>query len=69
MSYEEIEIDARLLEVLEESGSFENIDDEELLELIEQINNFHGGDLGETYEYMLQFSPLDEKRFISLCEY
>ncbi len=69
MSYEEIEIDARLLEVLEENGSFENIDDEELMELIEQINEFHGGDVGETYEYLLQFSALDEKRFMSLCEY
>ncbi len=69
MSYEEIEIDARLLEILDERGTYDNIDDEELMELIEQINDFHGGDLGETYEYLLQFSSLDEKRFISLCEY
>lgn len=69
MNYEEIEIDARLLETLERNGSFDNIDDEELLEIIEEINNFHSGDIGETYEYMLQFSNLDEKRFLSLCEY
>ncbi len=69
MSYEEIEIDARLLEINEQGGGYDSMDDEELVELIEQINAFQGGDLSETYEYLLQYSNLDEKRFISLCEY
>lgn len=67
MSYEEVEIDARLLEIVDLSGGFENIDDEELVELVEQISQFHDGDFEETYEYLLQFAPIDEKRFLSLC--
>lgn len=67
MSYEEIEIDAKLLEIAELRGGFEDIDDDELEEIIEEINDFHGGDYDETYEYMLQYAHLDEKRFLSLC--
>ncbi len=67
MNYEEIEIDAKLIEIIEENGSFDEVDDEELLELIAEINEFHGGDVEETYEYLLQFAPLEEKRFLSLC--
>lgn len=67
MNYEEIEIDAKLIEMVELNGSFDEVDDEELLELIAEINEFHGGDVEETYEYLLQFAPLEEKRFLSLC--
>lgn len=67
MNYEEIEIDAKLIETIELNGSFENVDDEELIEIINEINEFHEGDFEETYEYLLQFSPIEEKRFLSLC--
>lgn len=68
MSYEEVEIDAKLIEIAELDGGFENVEDDELFELICQINEFHDGDSDETYEYLVQFAPLDEKRFLSLCE-
>lgn len=67
MSYEEIEIDAKLLEIVDLRGGFEHVDDDELLEIINEINEFHGGDFDETYEYMLQYAHLEEKRFLSLC--
>lgn len=67
MSYEEIEIDAKLLEIVEDKGGFDSVNDDELIEIINEINEFHGGDFDETYEYMLQYAPLEEKRFLSLC--
>lgn len=67
MNYEEIEIDAKLIEIIEINGGFDNVDDEELMDLINEINEFNEGDYEETYEYLLQFSPIEEKRFLSLC--
>ena len=37
MSFDELELEAIIQEVLEECGEFENLDDEELYELIEKI--------------------------------
>ncbi len=37
MSYDELELEAMIQEVLEDCGDFENLDDEELFELIEKI--------------------------------
>ncbi len=67
MSYEEIEIDAKLLEIVELRGGFDDVDDDELEDIIKEINEFNGGDFDETYEYLLQYSHLEEKRFLSLC--
>lgn len=67
MNYDELEIDAMLLEIVENNNGFEQLDDEELLEIIEEVVNFTDGDYEEAYEYLLQYAPLDKKRFSSLC--
>jgi len=54
------------LEVLENRGSFDSMDDEELYELIEQVAQYTDGDYEEAFEYMTQFSPIPKKRFVSL---
>ena len=41
MSFDELELEAIIQEVLEECGEFENLDDEELYELIEKIKEFN----------------------------
>lgn len=66
MTYDELELDAVLLEVLENRGSFDSMDDEELYELIEQVAGYTDGDYEEAFEYMTQFSPIPKKRFVSL---
>ena len=66
MTYDELELDAVLLEVLENRGSFDSMDDEELYELIEQVAQYTDGDYEEAFEYMTQFSPIPKKRFVSL---
>lgn len=58
MTYDELELDAVLLEVLENRGSFDSMDDEELYELIEQVAQYTDGDYEEAFEYMTQFSPI-----------
>lgn len=68
MDFEELEIDARLLDIIENYGDFNHIDDDELIEIIQDIKSFNGGDYEEAYEYLLQYAPLDEKRFLSLCD-
>lgn len=67
MSLEEIEVDARLLETLEFYGSFYDMDEEELIEIIQDIKRLHDGDHEETYEYLNQYAPIDIKHFLSLC--
>lgn len=67
MSLEEIEIDARLIELIELNGSFDNVDDEELIDLIEEIKELYDGDHDEAYEYLNQYAPIETKRFLSLC--
>ena len=44
MSFDELELEAIIQEVLEECGEFENLDDEELYELIEKIKELTDGD-------------------------
>ena len=57
MTYDELELEAVLLEVLENRGNFESLDDEE---------KYTDGDYEEAFEYMTQFSPINKKRFVSL---
>ena len=52
MTYDELELDAVLLEVLENRGSFDSMDDEELYELIEQVAQYTDGDYEEAFEFM-----------------
>ena len=66
MTFDELELDAVLLEVLENRGSFESMDDEELFELIEVVATCTDGDYEEAFEDMTQFSPINKKRFVSL---
>ena len=66
MTYDELELEAVLLEVLENRGNFESLDDEELFELIEEVAKYTDGDYEEAFEYMTQFSPIPKKRFVSL---
>ena len=66
MTYDELELEAVLLEVLENRGNFESRDDEELFELIEEVAKYTDGDYEEAFEYMTQFSPINKKRFVSL---
>ena len=63
MTYDELELEAVLLEVLENRGNFESLDDEEL---IEEVAKYTDGDYEEAFEYMTQFSPINKKRFVSL---
>jgi len=55
MTYDELELEAVLLEVLENRGNFESLDDEELFELIEEVAKYTDGDYEEAFEYMTQF--------------
>ena len=66
MTFDELELDAVLLEVVENRGSFESMDDEERFELIEVAAKYTDGDYEEAFEYMTQFSPINKKRFVSL---
>ena len=66
MTYDELELEAVLLEVLENRGNFESLDDEELFELIEEVAKYTDGDYEEAFEYMTQFSQINKKRFVSL---
>ena len=66
MTYDELELEAVLLEVLENRGNFESLDDEELFELIEEVAKYTDGDYEEAFEYMTQISPINKKRFVSL---
>ncbi|ANE32452.1 hypothetical protein [Campylobacter hyointestinalis] len=66
MTYDELELEAMIQEVLEEFGDFENLDDEELYELIENTKNFTDGDAEEAYEHLNQYSPISRKRFVNL---
>ncbi len=66
MCYDEVEIDAKILEVIE-YGGFSGLDDEEFIEIIEEIVMFSDSDYDEAYEYLSQFERIDRKRFHSLC--
>ena len=66
MSFDELELEAIIQEVLEECGEFENLDDEELYELIEKIKELTDGDTEEAYEQLNGYSPISRKRFLSL---
>ncbi|WP_297940984.1 hypothetical protein, partial [uncultured Campylobacter sp.] len=52
MTYDELELEAVLLEVLENRGNFESLDDEELFELIEEVAKYTDGDYEEAFEYI-----------------
>lgn len=67
MNYDELEVDAQLIEIVENQGGFDEIDDEELIEIVEQIVKLTDGDYEEAYEYLIQYAPLNKKRFLSLC--
>ncbi len=66
MSYDELELEAMIQEVLEDCGDFENLDNEELFELIEKIKELTDGDTEEAYEHLNGYSPISRKRFMSL---
>ncbi|MCI6988908.1 MAG: hypothetical protein MR902_04965 [Campylobacter sp.] len=67
MTYDELELEAYIHEVLEEyDDKFEAMDDEELYEFIVKIASFMDDDYEEAYEYINQFSPVDKKRIIAL---
>lgn len=66
MTYDELELEAYLLEILEEYKDFEYMDDEELYELMNKVASFMDDDYEEAYEYVTQFSPIDKKRILAL---
>ncbi|CZE47331.1 hypothetical protein [Campylobacter geochelonis] len=66
MTYDELELEAYLLEVLEEYKDFDNMDDEELYELMVKVASFMDEDYEEAYEYISQFNPIDKKRILAL---
>ncbi|NLK66650.1 MAG: hypothetical protein GX282_04155 [Campylobacteraceae bacterium] len=66
MTYDELELEAYLLEVLEEYKDFDHMDDEELYELMVKVAGFMDDDYEEAYEYVTQFCPIDKKRILAL---
>ena len=66
MTYDELELEAYLLEVLEEYKDFDYMDDEELYELMVKVAGFMDDDYEEAYEYVTQFAPIDKKRILAL---
>ncbi|WP_241517628.1 hypothetical protein [Campylobacter blaseri] len=66
MTYDELELEAYLLEVIEEYKDFDNMDDEELYELMTRVASYTDDDYEEAYEYISQFSPIDKKRILAL---
>lgn len=67
MSYDEIELEAMLLEIVELQGGFDALEEDALLEIIEKVREFTDGDYDEAYEFMAQYASMDRKRFYSLC--
>ena len=66
MTYDELELEAYLLEILEEYKNFDNMDDEELYELMSNVASSMDDDYEEAYEYVTQFGPIDKKRILAL---
>jgi len=67
MTYDELELEAYVSEILEEfSGDFDTMDDEELYEFLVKVAAFMENDYEEAYEYINQFSPIDKKRILAL---
>ncbi|MCZ6167424.1 hypothetical protein [Campylobacter ureolyticus] len=66
MTYDELELEAYLLEILEEYKNFDNMDDEELFELMSNVASYMDDDYEEAYEYVTQFGPIDKKRILAL---
>lgn len=66
MSSEEMEIDAKLLDLTDIYNTFDEADDDELKEVIDALKEFNVTDTEEIYEYFVQYAPMDEKRFLSL---
>ena len=66
MTYDELELEAVLLEVLENRGNFESLDDEELFELIEEVAKYTDGDYEEAFEYDSVFADQQKKIRLSL---
>jgi hypothetical protein len=66
MTYDELELEAYLLEILEEYKNFDNMDDEELYELMSNVASYMDDDYEEAYEYVTQFGPIDKKRILAL---
>ncbi len=66
MTYDEMELEARMQEILEECGEFENLDDEELYELIENVREQMDVEVEEAFEFLNQYSPISKKRFFAL---
>jgi|ACQI01.1.fsa_nt_gi hypothetical protein len=66
MCYDEVEIDAKILEIIEDGG-FNTLDDEEFMEIIDEVVLLTDDDYDEAFEYISQFEQIDRKRFLSLC--
>ena len=66
MTYDELELEAYLLEILEEYKNFDNMDDEELYELMSNVASYMDDDYEEAYEYVTQLGPIDKKRILAL---
>ena len=66
MTYDELELEAVLLEVLENRGNFESLDDEELFELIEEVAKYTDGDYEEAFEYDAVFADQQKEIRLSL---
>ena len=66
MTYDELELEAYLLEILEEYKNFDNMDDEELYELMSNVASYMDDDYEEAYEYVTKFGPIDKKRILAL---
>ena len=66
MTYDELELEAYLLEILEEYKNFDNMDDEELYELMSNVASYMDDDYEAAYEYVTQFGPIDKKRILAL---
>ena len=66
MTYDELELEAYLLEILEEYKNFDKMDDEELYELMSNVASYMDDDYEEAYEYVTQFGPIDKKRILAL---
>ncbi|MSN96681.1 hypothetical protein F1B92_05825 [Campylobacter sp. FMV-PI01] len=66
MTYDEIELETYILELLEDYKDLNDMDDEELYELFVKVAGFMDNDYEEAYEYISQFCPIDKKRIIAL---
>lgn len=66
MTYDELELEATIQEIIEKYGEIENLDDEELFELIENVKNYTNGDVEEAFEHLSEYSPISRRRLMAL---